>query len=249
MLNWVHGIAFTLSFYFLADGNPTAISLIPIFISCCLSVLASIQYLREKRNASLQLATTATAILMLILFFTNPDHLYEIFAATFAVICILFIFANANVIFFSAPKWLAVANSVSCILTAILYILLYASVKKHLLDHSVYIPLVLLFFTEIFILLRIQNLKDGGLNEEKIQELRNDRMTYDISLLIAIGATIAYTVDAVTLKTNIMLCLISNIFGFVVSLYVHYNDIFNGNYKSYSFLDFARQESEEVFNI
>lgn len=246
MLNWLHGIAFTLSFYFLADGNQTAVSLIPIFISCCLSIFASIQYLREKRNASLQLATTATAILMLILFFTQPDHLYEIFAATFAVICLLFVFANAHVIFFSAPKWLAVANSISFLLTAVLYVLLYASVKKHILDQSVYIPLVLLLFIEIFIVVRIQNLEDGGLNEDKIKELRNDRMTYDISLLIAIGATIAYTVDAVTLKTNIMLCLLSNIFGFMVSLYVHYNDIFDGNYKSYSFLDFAGQESEEV---
>lgn len=246
MLNWLHGIAFTLSFYFLADGNPTAVSLIPIFISCCLSVLASIQYLREKRNASLQLATTATATLMLILFFTQPDHIYEIFAATFAVICLLFVFANAHVIFFLAPKWLALANSISFLLTAVLYVLFYASIKKHILDQSVYIPLVLLFFVEIFILVRIQNLKDGGLSDDKIQELRSDRMTYDISLLIAIGATIAYTIDAVTLKTNIMVCLISNIFGFVVSLYIHYKDIYNGNYKSYSFLDLARQESEEV---
>ena len=134
MLNWLHGIAFTLSFYFLADGNPTAVSLIPIFISCCLSVLASIQYLREKRNASLQLATTATATLMLILFFTQPDHIYEIFAATFAVICLLFVFANAHVIFFLAPKWLALANSISFLLTAVLYVLFYASIKKHILD-------------------------------------------------------------------------------------------------------------------
>ena len=246
MLNWLHGIAFTLSFYFLADGNPTAVSLLPIFISCCLSVLASIQYLREKRNASLQLATTATATLMLILFFTQPDHIYEIFAATFAVICLLFVFANAHVIFFLAPKWLALANSISFLLTAVLYVLFYASIKKHILDQSVYIPLVLLFFVEIFILVRIQNLKEEGLSDDKIQELRSDRMTYDISLLIAIGATIAYTIDAVTLKTNIMVCLIANIFGFLVSLYIHYKDIYNGDYKSYSFLDFAREESEEV---
>lgn len=246
MLSWIHGVAFSLSFYLLVNDNQTAVSLIPIFISCCLSTLASIKYLREEKNASLQLATTATSILMLILFFTQPEHLYEIFAATFAVICILFIFANANVIFFSAPKWLAVANSVSCILTAVLYILLYASVKKHLLDHSVYIPLVLLLFVETFILVRIPNLKLGGLNESKIQELRRDRLTYDISLLIAITATVSYTLDVVNLKTNIMLCLISNIFGFLASLYLHYKDIFNGQYTSYSFLDFARQESEEV---
>lgn len=246
MLNWVHGIAFTLSFYLISDGNQTTVSLIPIFISCCLSVLASIQYLKEQRNASLQLATTATSILMLILFFTQPEYMYEIFTATFAVICLLFLFANANVIFFSAPKWLAVANSVSFLLTAVLYILFYASVKKHILDHSVYIPLVLLFFIEMFIVVRIQNLKDGGLNDEKIKQLRNDRITYDVSLLIAIGATVAYTVDAVSFKTNLMLCLISNIFGFIVSTYQHYKDIFSGGYKSYSFLDLARQESEEV---
>lgn len=98
----------------------------------------------------------------------------------------------------------------------------------------------------MFIVIRIQNLKDGGLNDEKIKQLRNDRITYDVSLLIAIGATVAYTIDAVSLKTNLMLCLISNIFGFIVSTYQHYKDIFSGGYKSYSFLDLARQESEEV---
>lgn len=206
MFVWVYGLTFSLSFYFLAEDEPLAVQLTPLFLTALLSFFLALRHLREEKNASLHIASLCTNVLLMFLFWVKTDDMYYIFTAVFSVICIMYVVANANTFFQSPPKWLIVANFISMVTSTVLFILFYAAVKNHAPNHVIYIPLTVLLLVEASVLVRLRTMAD--LVPEKIMQLQNERIAYGITVLVVMGTSIAYTSDAISLSVNALICTI-----------------------------------------
>lgn len=197
MFLWLYGLTFSLTLYFIAENEPLGIQLTPLLITTILSFLVTLRNLREKTNASLHMASLATNVLLLLLLWTSPDSMYIIFASAELCIAIIYVVANGNIFFFTPPKWLAVANSVTLVLSTVLFVLMYAAVKEHTSNTVIFIPLTLLVLIEGYVVIRIETLQD--LLPDKKKQLRNERLTYDITILVLLGTSIAYVSDNISL--------------------------------------------------
>lgn len=234
MFVWLYGFALSLTVYFLAEEQPLVVQLIPLSVISIVSFLLSLRVLKEKKNASLHLASLSTNVLLLILLWTQPDDIYFIFTSVFAVICILYVVANANIFFLTPPRWLAVANFLSLTMSTIVFILLYASIKNETSDHMIYIPLSVLALLEVSTLIRLQKME--GLTEEKIKELQRERITYALSVFVVLGSSIAYTAEAVSLSVNSLICTILYAVGFAVTVYSRFVEAWcrSGKYRGFN---------------
>lgn len=202
---WLYGVAFSLSFWFFTLDFTLFIQLLPLLVAAFISMLYGIIKLRNEINPSLEIAALATSILFLVLFWTKPDDLYYIFSIVFAVIVILTVIANAKVLFVAPPTWMALGNALSMILTVVIYILFYASIKDHTEDLYVLLPIGILLLVEMYIILNIQNMPD--INESMKSRLRTERITYFIAVLIVFVTSLLYISDIVDLEVNLFICV------------------------------------------
>ena len=131
MLLWLYSLAFSLSFWFLVLDYTLLIQLFPLLFIASISLLYSVKLLREKKNTSFHIGTLATTVLFIMLFATKPDNMYLIFIIVFAVIVVLMVCANIDMLFVAPPTWLGGANALSLVLTGIIYIVFYAALEDH----------------------------------------------------------------------------------------------------------------------
>ena len=212
---WLYGVAFSLSFWFFTLDFSLFIQVLPLMIAAFMSILYSVIKLRREQNPSVELAALSTSILFLVLFWTKPDDLYYIFSIVFSVIVLLTVIANGKVLFVAPPTWMALGNALSMILTVVIYIMFYASIQDHTEDFYILIPVGVLLIVEMYIILNIQNMPD--LNENKKSELRTERVTYFIALLIVFVTSLLYISDTLDLKVNLFICVCAYSVGLIWS--------------------------------
>ena len=142
--------------------------------------------------------------------------MYLIFSVVFAVIVILMICANIDMLFVAPPTWLAGANALTLVLTAIIYIVFYAALEDHVDTLYVFIPLTLLIIVELYIILNIKHMP--SLCEDKKRKLRRDRFAFFIALLIVMITTILYATESISAELNLFYCVIAYAIGLLWSL-------------------------------
>lgn len=233
MLLWLYGLAFSLSFWFLVLDYSLVTELLPLLLTVCLSLLYTIKLLRHKEKASFHVGTLATAILFIVLFATKPDNIYLIFSLVFGVIVIIMICANIDTLFIAPPTWLAGANALSLVLTAVIYMVFYAALQEHVDTFYVLIPMGVLTIVELYIILNIKNMP--SLCEEKKSKLRTERITYFIAILIVAITTILYATESISAEMNLFICVVAYALGLIYSTYhVVMNMCMNQNTRSMS---------------
>jgi len=215
MMLWVYGVAFSLGFWFISLEFSLLIQVIPLLVASSLSLLQSLQLLRNKQNPATSLATLATSILLIMLFWTKPKDGYTIFSIVFGVIALVCIIGNWDSLFVAPPMWRGGANLISLILTTIVYVMFYASIENHTENWLVFVPFTVLLIVEGYIILNIPNMP--SLCEEMKSRLRQERVTYCIALIIAFFSTVLYAADVVELKLNTLVCVIAYSLGLLYS--------------------------------
>lgn len=212
---WLYGVAFSLSFWFSTLNFSLFIELVPLFIASFISLLYAIKKIREENNPSLEVAALSTSILLIVLFWIQPDDFYYIFSIVFAVITILCVVANAKILFIAPPTWMGLGNAISLILSVVIYVMFYASIKKHIENFYILIPLGILLLIETYIVLNIQ--KMPSLNESMKSRLRTERITYLIALIIVFITSLLYISDVMDLQINLFICVVSYSIGLLYS--------------------------------
>lgn len=215
MILWLYGLAFSLSFWFLVLDYHLITELLPLIIASALSLLYTLKLLREKKRVSLHLGTLSTSILCIVLFATKPETMYIIFSIVFAVIVLLMVAANIDTLFVAPPTWLAGANALSLILTAVIYILFYATLKNDIEPFYVLIPMAIMSIVELYIILNIKNMP--SLCSEMKSRLRTERITYFLAILIAAITTILYATESISAEVNLFICVCAYAIGLIYS--------------------------------
>lgn len=215
MMLWVYGVAFSLGFWFIALEFSLLIQIIPLLIATSLSLLNSLQLLRNKKNPSTSLATLATSILLIMLFWTKPKDGYAIFSIVFGIIALVCVIGNWEYLFVAPPMWRGGANFLSLILTTIVYVMFYATIANHTDNWLVFVPFTVLLIVEGYIILNIPNMP--SLCDEMKSKLRQERLTYCVALIIAFFSTVLYSADVVELKVNTLICVVAYSLGLLYS--------------------------------
>jgi len=234
---WLYGVAFSVSFWFSTLELSLFIQLLPLLVGALFSLLYTVVQIRQEKNPSVELAALATSILFIVLLWTKPDDLYYIFSIVFAIIVILGVVANGKILFVAPPTWLGLGNALSLILSAVIYIMFYASIQDHTEDFYVLLPVGLLLVVEMYIVLNIQNMPD--INTSMKSKLRTSRITYFMALLIVFVTTILYISDILDLQTNLFVCVCAYSIGLLWS---------SGNY-IWSMCKNATTKTETIYQI
>ena len=171
--------------------------------------------IRSDTNPSVEIATVATAILFVILFWTKPEDFYYIFSIVFAIIVLITVIANAKILFVAPPAWMGLGNALSMILTTVIYLTFYATIQKHIENYFVLIPIGILSVVEMYIILNIQHMP--SLCDDMKERLRADRVVYFIALIIAFVTTLMYTLDILPLDISLMGTVIAYSIGLIWS--------------------------------
>ena len=212
---WLYGVAFSLSFWFFTLELSLFIQILPLLVAIILSILYAIMKIRSDTNPSVEIATVATAILFVILFWTKPEDFYYIFSIVFAIIVLITVIANAKILFVAPPAWMGLGNALSMILTTVIYLTFYATIQKHIENYFVLIPIGILSVVEMYIILNIQHMP--SLCDDMKERLRADRVVYFIALIIAFVTTLMYTLDILPLDISLMGTVIAYSIGLIWS--------------------------------
>lgn len=198
---WLYGLSVTLYFWFLSLELSTFLLYLPLFVIGTLNVGAAVQKLVTKEDASVLLAMLASNILFTTLVYIEPKDMYYIFSIVFGIIVLLTVSYHASSIFISPPKWLALLNMTSLVLSVIIYVLLYGTIKTHVDDYVVLLPLGILLVLEAYATYTIYNGLDT-IKKERSQEMAQNRLTYTTALLILLITTIIQTYDIISMNIN-----------------------------------------------
>lgn len=205
MFPFVYGLAFSLCFWFTALDLSLFVQILPLLCAAAVSALYTMYLIRSGQNFSLHVAVLATAALITLLLWASPDGFYFVFTLCFGMIVLLYVLANASELFLG-PRWLALGNLVSLVLSAVTYMLFYAAIQNHTPDWLVFVFVGLLFAVELFIIYHTQKMED--LTEEKIYEMTLERIGYLAMLFMVTTTSVLYTFDVIDLKLNLAICVV-----------------------------------------